>query len=540
MTPTPFVPLAQLIRDRRTHAGGQPLLSFVRHLPDGGFLAQHRDYAQLWERGQALARALRRAGMAPGERFALLMQNHAELVDAVVASSILGTVFVPIDPRTRGKKLLYMLNSVNCRGVIAGDYCLDALAEVLSEAPGVQWVWAVGEGGGDSEVARRGPVADVVRLERLIDPHGEELPCHPVGPDTTMQLVFTSGTTGNPKAIVGSYAKYAGACAMVAAVGVTPADRMYNGLSLTHSNALAITLGGALYLGIPAVFSRRFSKSGLWRVIREFRCTTLNLLGGMFSAIHSEAPDARDADNPLRLVIGSGMPGNLWEPFSRRFGVAIAEVYGAAEGGAMVNPPGVGPRGSIGRPLAGLVARVVDEQDRECAANEPGEIVFQRAEGGAPPVTYLDNPLASQEKTRGGWLRMGDIGYRDEQGWFFFMHRKGNDIRRNGDFISPGFVEKEIAEHPAVADVFVYGVPAATGAAGEKDLVAAIVPRQGHDWNVASVFDFCGERLERNSVPSFLQVVEQIPKTASEKPLERLLREAFSADAPNVVARKGA
>jgi crotonobetaine/carnitine-CoA ligase len=135
---------------------------------------------------------------------------------------------------------------------------------------------------------------------------------------------------------------------------------------------------------------------------------------------------------------------------------------------------------------------------------------------------------------------MGDIGYRDEQGWFFFMHRKGNDIRRNGDFISPGFVEKEIAEHPAVADVFVYGVPAATGAAGEKDLVAAIVPRQGHDWNVASVFDFCGERLERNSVPSFLQVVEQIPKTASEKPLERLLREAFSADAPNVVARKGA
>jgi len=530
MNLTTTVPLAQLIYERRTHAAREPLLTFVQHLPDGGFSTQYRDYAQLWERGQALARALLRTGLQPGERFAILMQNHARFVDAVVASAILGTVFVPIDPRTRGKKLKYMLDAVDCKGVIADAYCLDALAEVLPDVPRLGWVWVVGE----RAQGPRGLPGRAVWLERVIDPHGDTLPCHPVRPDSPMQLVFTSGTTGDPKAIEGTYAKYAGACAMVAACGVTTADRMYTGLSLTHSNALAIKLGGSLYLGVPAVFSRKFTKSGLWPVIRHFDCTTLNLLGGMFSAIHSEAPDPRDADNPLRMVIGSGMPLNLWAPFSERFGVQIAEVYGAAEGGATVNRPGEGPPGSIGRPLPGLEARIVGEDGRECAPFEPGEIVFRHSDGSVPEVRYWNNPEASAAKTRGGWLRMGDIGYRDGNGWLFFMHRQGNEIRRNGDFISPGFVEKEIAEHPDVADVFVYGVSASTGEPGEKDLVAAIVARQPHVWNAAELFAFCRQRLERNSVPSYVQLVEQIPKTASEKPLERVLAEAFRPDAANV------
>src|SRR5690606_36067576 len=111
--------------------------------------------------------------------------------------------------------------------------------------------------------------------------------------------------------------------------------------------------------------------------------------------------------------------------------------------------------------------------------------------GSAPQVVYLNNPAASAAKTRGGLLRMGDIGYRDANGWFYFMHRKGNEIRRNGDFIAPGFVEKEIAEHPNVADVFVYGVPARTGVPGEKDLVAALVVRRAEDWDAGAIFAFC-------------------------------------------------
>lgn len=525
----PPLPLGELVRARADRPEEPPLLTFVGHAPDGSYQVAHRHYASLWRRGQAIARALAARGVVPGDRFALQLQNHAEFADAVVASSILGTIFVPIDPRTRGKKLQYMLDAVGCKGVIAGTYCLDALREVVDEAPSVDWMLLVGP--------RDPALALPARTEWLDDAviaEGPELPVAGDRLDMPMQMMFTSGTTGDPKAIVGSYQRYAGIGEILRALGVTPADRMYTGLSLTHANALGITLGGALYNEVPAVFSLKFTKSRLWSVIRDFGCTTMNLLGGMFSAIYSEPPGPRDADNPLRMVLGAGMPANLWEPFASRFGVAVFEFYGAAEGGVMINPPGIGPRGSIGRPPPNLIARIVDEEDRECAPMQPGEIVFENVDGSPAVVEYYGNPEASQKKTRGGWLRMGDIGYRDADGWFYFMHRKGNEIRRNGDFISPGFLEKEIAEHPIVDDVFVYGVPAANGTPGEKDVVAAIVARDRSQWDPASVFAFCEGRLERNSVPSYLQLVDEIPKTASEKPLERVLLESFAPGAANV------
>jgi crotonobetaine/carnitine-CoA ligase len=124
---------------------------------------------------------------------------------------------------------------------------------------------------------------------------------------------------------------------------------------------------------------------------------------------------------------------------------------------------------------------------------------------------------------------MGDIGHVDAQGWLFFHHRKGSAIRRNGDFINPSEVEKALAEHPGIADVFVYGVPAASGAPGEKDVVAAIVPTGAKPLDPDTVFAHCRRWLPSNSVPSVLQVVAQIPKTASEKPLQRLLAVELSA-----------
>jgi crotonobetaine/carnitine-CoA ligase len=129
------------------------------------------------------------------------------------------------------------------------------------------------------------------------------------------------------------------------------------------------------------------------------------------------------------------------------------------------------------------------------------------------------------------------VGHTDGDGWFFFDHRRGGGLRHNGDFVNPGFVEKILAEHPQVADVFVYGVPAASGAPGEKDVVAAITPVGPGDFDPGSIFDSCREGLEPNFVPSYLQVVDEIPKTASEKPQERFLLAAFSPDADGVHAR---
>jgi crotonobetaine/carnitine-CoA ligase len=221
-------------------------------------------------------------------------------------------------------------------------------------------------------------------------------------------------------------------------------------------------------------------------------------------------------------------------PFERRFGVAVFEWYGAIEGGLAFRPPGVGPVASFGRPVPGLDMRIVDERDVECRPGVVGEIVSRPATGESAQVEYFGDADASRAKTAGGWLRSGDMGHRDAEGWFYFDWRKGGGIRHNGDFVNTGFVEKVIAEHPAVSDVFVYGVPAASGAPGEKDVVAAVVPAPGVRFDPESVFAACRAGLEPNFVPSYLQVVEEIPKTASEKPQERFLLERFDRDAPNV------
>jgi len=128
--------------------------------------------------------------------------------------------------------------------------------------------------------------------------------------------------------------------------------------------------------------------------------------------------------------------------------------------------------------------------------------------------------------------------HMDEEGWYFFDFRRGKSLRRAGDFIKPDLVEKVIGEHPDVSEVCVYGIPAASGAPGESDLVAAVVPFEGKEIDTESVFDAAVRGLERNSVPTYIQVVEDIPKSPSEKHLDRLLKDAFSPEADSVFELK--
>ncbi|MBP0632362.1 AMP-binding protein [Cupriavidus sp. AcVe19-1a] len=517
--------LANLIANRLESEPDRDVLTFDH---EGG-PAEVRTYRQLWENGSRIAAALERAGMAPGDRFALLMQNHPEFVDAMVGASISGTVFVPIDPRTRGDKLAYMLRHSGCKGVICADYALQTLMAVRQDVPDLQWIWLL-----ESDSSKVLPLqGDYPRMADILGAAVTPQTVRSVDPLAPMQIMYTSGTTGDPKGVVMRHARYGAAAGWAPLFGYVRDDRPYTGLSLTHGNAQIVTLAAALKLGMRAVFSRRFTKSRLWDVARRYGCTTFTLLGGMTTAVYSEPPKANDADNPVRFVISAGMPAAIWESFAKRFDVRIVEFYGAVEGGLSVNL-GEGPVGSIGKPPAFLNVRVVDEQDRDVPANQPGELIFQLANGTPADVAYLHNPDASAKKTRDGWLRMGDIGHRDEQGWLYFDYRIGGGIRHNGDFIQPGEIEKVIAECEDVADVYVYGVPAASGAPGEKDVVAAVVPASGRKLYPQALFAICRQRLSAGMVPTYLQFIAEIPKTASEKPQDRFLLEAFQARGENV------
>lgn len=150
-------------------------------------------------------------------------------------------------------------------------------------------------------------------------------------------------------------------------------------------------------------------------------------------------------------------------------------------------------------------------------------------------VDYFGKQKESDDKVRGGWLRSGDICHRDEKGFFYFDFRKGGGLRRQGDFIQPDFIERVLGEHESVSEVCVYGIPASSGSPGESDLVAALTPFPGKKVDVEALRALCRQKLERNSIPSYFQLVDEIPKTVSEKALDRALKEQFRSDAPNVI-----
>jgi crotonobetaine/carnitine-CoA ligase len=526
--------LADLIDLRAEEKPDFDVLTFEHASLDGGATPDEvRTYADLLANGQRIAAELIRRGLARGERFALMMRNHPEFVEAMIAASISGTVFVPIDPRTRGEKLAYILRNADCRGAVCGDYCLANVLAVRADVPDLGFVLALETGEGPDAL----PLADAPGVDSLAEALAKPAAGVDVrleSPADPLQIIYTSGTTGDPKGVVFPNLRF-GATAMFGHLaGYRPDERPYTGLSLTHGNAQAATLGPSLGQGLRAVFSRRFTKSKLWDVCRAHGCTTFSLLGGMATAIYSEPARPDDSDNPVRFVVSAGMPAAIWESFEKRFDVQIFEWYGAVEGGVALKPIGEGPIGSFGKGAAGLEMKILDENDAECPPGAVGEICSRPAGGGPVSVEYHGNREASEKKTRGGWLRSGDMGHADEDGWLFFDYRKGGGIRHNGDFVNPGFVEKLIAEHPSVSDVFVYGVTAASGAPGEKDVVAAIVPVDRAAFSAAAVYAACREGLESNFVPSYLQVVDQIPKTASEKPQERFLLERFDLDSPEI------
>lgn len=494
-----------------------------------------RTYRQLWNNGQRVAQAMLDLGIAPGERVALLMANHAEFVEAMVAAGIVGAAVVPIDPRTKGDKLHFMLTNSQCSAAIAADYALPHLQPLRERLPGLRWAMAFATDEGDRPLSDWQGVEDWAARAPADVPH---LPLLTTDPDSALELIFTSGTTGDPKGIVMTHRRYCQTVQLGPSLfGYSTDDVLYSGLSLTHANAQLVTLGSALACRLRCVLSRRFTKSRLWDITRQYGATTFTLLGGMTTAVYAEPPRVNDADNPVRFVVSSGMPAAIWNEFSRRFDVQIVEFYGAAEGGMTFNHFGQGPAGSIGKPPPLLQHRIVDAAGNDVPPGAQGELLMRHANGAPFVVEYFGNPEASQRKCAGGWLHMGDVVHADQDGWLYFDYRQGSGIRRNGEFIATEYIEKAIAESGMVDDVYVYGIASAQLAPGEKEVVAAVVPKDAAIFNAQQLFDVCREHLEAGMVPGFIQVLAQIPKTASEKPQDRFLMEAFEREPQSVHRR---
>ncbi|MDM8000214.1 MAG: AMP-binding protein [Dehalococcoidia bacterium] len=488
-------------------------------------------YKDLYENSNKMARFFLDNGIGKGDTYAVFMRNHPEFVYSLLAGPTIGSIMVPIDPRSRGDRLRFLLRDCGAKAVIVSGECLEQLEEVAKDLPALklvsvayrpeQGIQATGKYHALNEVLEKTSWKTVE--QQIMDVR------HP------MQIIYTSGTTGDPKGVAirnNRTGLFNILTKIVWKYGND--DILYNGLSLTHGNAQTVTLFPAFSMGIKAVFSARFTKSRIWDICRKYGCTSFSLLGGMMASIYNEPEKPDDADNPVRMVISAGTPPSLWEKFEKRFNVKILEWYGSVEGGFAYKPIGEGPIGSFGKPVPGVMEmKVVDENDDEVPVGQTGELICRLLRG-ETKVDYLGKPEESREKTRGGWLRTGDMVHKDKDGWYFFDYRKGTELRRAGEFIQPDYIETVIGKHDDVSEVCVYGIPASSGAPGESDLVAAVSPLENHTIDPQSVFALCKTELAVNYIPSYLHVLPELPKTLTEKPLTRELKQLYDKGAGKI------
>lgn len=354
------------------------------------------NYRGIVASGRRLAKKLQDAGFGKGDVLALLMRNHPEFVYALYATNVLGVVLLPIDPRTKGDRLAFVLNDSKAKGVIFTSEFKDNILPVLEKLPQIDVIGVACKAG-------MPPAPGFPDLNAVWEsPETPEPTDRCSDPNAAMEIVYTSGTTGDPKEVVLKNSRLAPFGMLAKGVfQYQESDKLYTGLSLTHGNAQTVTTVPSLYLGIPAVISVKFTKSRIWDICRQYGCTTFSLLGGMMMGIFSEPEKPDDADNPVRLIISAGTPLAIWKAFEERFALFIHEWYGAVEGGFAHKPPGVGPIGSFGKPLDGAMEmRVVREDDTLCDPFEIGEIVC-RLLGQKTEVNYLGKQDASDKKTRG-------------------------------------------------------------------------------------------------------------------------------------------
>jgi crotonobetaine/carnitine-CoA ligase len=481
-----------------------------------------------------LSHALLNAGIRKGDCFTMLMRNHPEFLYGLFAAMSIGAIAVPVDPRSKGEKLAFQINNTRSKGILVSDECVESLKEIedsVKESKVIGVLYKKHHG-----IA---PFKEYPSLDEILEKESPGLPDRmaPYTPKNPVQIIHTSGTTGDPKGVVLTGDR-------LRAYGVLnrlvwryqKGDIPYTGLSMTHGNAQSVTVFPALSKkGVQAVIGEKFTKSQIWDICRKYGCTTFSLLGGMMAGIFNEPPRPDDRNNPVKMVISAGTPQAIWEEFEQRFNVKIFEWYAAVEGGLAYKRPGKGPVGSFGKPNPLMYRmRVVDEEDREVPAGIKGELI-SKLTFGKTSVNYFGKKKASSDKTRGGWLRSGDVCHRDRKGYLFFDYRVGGGLRRQGDFIQPDVIEKIIGKDENVSEVCVYGIPSTSGAPGESDIVAAVSPFAGKTIDVAKIKAACLTSLEKNAIPSYLQIVGEIPKTISEKPLSRLLKDSFRPDAENVI-----
>ncbi|HEY4452136.1 MAG TPA: ATP-dependent acyl-CoA ligase [Solirubrobacteraceae bacterium] len=485
------------------------------------FEGQSVSYGGMLERAQRAANALAANGLGRADRIAVMLPNCLEFIDLWFGAAMLGAVLVPINTALRGEGLHYLIDHSGSKLLVA-DAPLAEIAEAASSAAREQARMFVHEPGGTTDR----------HLAALLDGGHPSAPASTVAPEQLASILYTSGTTGLPKGVMNCHNAYAtaGREFAVETVRIRSDDVLYTTLPLFHINAQTLTVMGSIVSGRPIVLAPRFSASGLLDDVRMHGATVFNYIGAMLTMLYKQPARPDDAENPLRLTVGGAAPKELWRDFEERFACPVLEIYGLTETACfcLSSPPEDIRVGKIGTPVSWSEVRIERPDGTPAPPGERGEICIRSKLPDVMLMGYYGNEAATAEALRGGWFHSGDRGEMDADGYFTFVDRLKDSIRRRGENISSYEVERTVNEHPLVLESAAIAVPSELG---EDEVMIVVVTKDGAELAPADLIEFCEQRMARFMVPRFVRFVIALPKTGTERVRKFLLREEGSAGA---------
>lgn len=475
-------------------------------------------YGEVYEKALRVAKGLSKMGVQKGSHVAILMENCPEFIYAWFGLALLGAVEAPLNPFHKGSILEYLINYSDAQVLIISSGFVDEIRAIEDKIGTVRKVFI--EGPWDRRTFNRIEAESFSGLlEFPPDPPEVE-----VNYNDIMALMFTSGTTGPSKGVLITHNQgFFVASQYVSLLGATDKDVGYCYIPLFHeAPQFGLVLGAMLYQG-AFLLSRGFSPADFWSDIGKYNCTLTGMFEVVIKILLMAPKSPADRKNPLRICATAHVSKESQLAFEKRFALKLANTYGLTEGDCTVAASYKDIRpGSFGRPRGYFEVKLFDAMDKEVPRGKTGELALRPRQPHTIFEGYYKMPEKTLEAFRNLWWHTGDLAYQDRDGYYYFVGREKDMIRRGDENISALEVEKVVESHPGVKEC---AAVAAFSEVWGEEVKVSIVCREGFRIDPAEIIAYCDERMAYFMVPRYIDFRETIPRTgASGRPVKEELK----------------
>ena len=475
--------------------------------------------------GNKMANIFSTLGLKKSDTCAVMLPNSSEFLVTWLGLARLGVIEVPINVAYKGDLLAYILNKAKCQALVISSEWVDRINEIADELTHLSHIIVVGE-----QTEKEDHFFLWYSFEDLFSQANESEVTVEMKPTDPALILFTSGTTGPSKgAILSHRANFQLAQTACDLMSYTPSDRLFTMFPLFHVNARYTTILVALIAGCDVVMHNSFSASRFWDICREEGITCFNYMGSLLTILMKQEKRENDANNPVRMVQGAPAPVEIYEEFEKRFDVKITESYGSTEVGmATVNRAESFRLGSCGKAVSNYEVDIHDEDGHSCPAGVIGEMVVRPKQPSIMFSGYYGMPEETVKAWENLWFHTGDSGYMDEDGYFYFVDRKKDVVRRRGENISSFEIESVINKHPQILEAAVIGVPSELS---EEEVLVVVTVKAGEQVTAEQLLDYCQSRMAHFAIPRYVRFVKELPRTPSQRVEKyKLRKEGVTAD----------